>query len=233
MDVLALVHGDDGGLSLFEEVAEGLGGRIVEVRLDRGERPERSPGGYDAVFAMGGVAHPHEEDAHPWLPFEIEYLGQALDEGAPTLCVCLGAELLASAAGGRIEPSPEPEIGWFPIELAEAAKDDPVFSALPERFAAFQWHEYSAGLPPGGVELARNGAGAQAYRLGEAAWGVQFHPEVRYEQLVRWIRSYGDDAPTPPGLYLADAERHIEAWNEIGRTICTRFLAAAAEQARG
>jgi GMP synthase-like glutamine amidotransferase len=229
VDVLALVHGTDGGLSLFEEVAEGLGARIVEVRLDRGDRPERAPGGYGAVFAMGGTAHPHEEEEHPWIAFETEYLKQALDDGVPTLGVCLGAELMTHAAGGRVEPSPEPEIGWFPVELVAAAKDDPVFSALPNRFAAFQWHEYSAGLPPGGVELARNGAGAQAFRLGDAAWGVQFHPEVRYDQLVRWIRVYGDDPPTPPETYIEGAERHIAAWNEIGRTICTRFLAVVAE----
>jgi GMP synthase-like glutamine amidotransferase len=233
VDVLALVHGADGGLSLFEEVTEGLGGRIVEVRLDRGERPERPPGGYGAVFAMGGTAHPHEEEAHPWIAFEIEYLERAIDEGVPTLGVCLGAELMTHAAGGRVEPSPEPEIGWFPVELAASAKADPVFSTLPDRFTAFQWHEYSAGLPPGGVELARNGAGAQAFRLGDAAWGVQFHPEVRHDQLVRWIGVYGDDPPTPPEAFVAGAERHIGAWNEIGRTLCARFLALAAERARG
>jgi GMP synthase-like glutamine amidotransferase len=230
VDVLALVHGADGGLSLFEEVAEGLDGRIVEVRLDRGERPERPPGGYGAVFAMGGTAHPHEEEAHPWIAFEIEYLKEAVDDEVPTLGVCLGAELMTHAAGGRVEPSPEPEIGWFPVELAAAASADPVFSTLPDRFTAFQWHEYSAGLPPGGVELARNGAGAQAFRLGEAAWGVQFHPEVRHDQLVRWIRVYGDDPPTPPEAFMAGAERHIGAWNEIGRTLCTRFLTVAADR---
>jgi GMP synthase-like glutamine amidotransferase len=233
VDVLALVHGDGGGPSLFEEVTERLGARIVEVRLDRGKRPERPPGDYGALFAMGGTAHPHEEEAHPWLTFEVDYLRRAVEGGVPTLGVCLGAELLASAGGGRVQPSPEPEIGWYPVELAAAAKDDPVFSALPERFTAFQWHEYSAGLPQGAVELARNGAGAQGFRLGEAAWGVQFHPEVRYDQLVRWIRAYGDDPPTPAEAYIADAERHIDAWNEIGRTICTRFLAVAAERARG
>jgi GMP synthase-like glutamine amidotransferase len=230
VDVLALVHGTDGGLSLFEEVAEGLGARIVEVRLDRGERAERPPGGYGAIFAMGGTAHPHEEEAHPWIASEIEYLEQALDDGVPTLGVCLGAELMTHAAGGRVEPSPEPEIGWFPVELAASASADPVFSTLPDRFTAFQWHEYSAGLPPGGVELARNGAGAQAFRLGDAAWGVQFHPEVRYDQLVRWIRVYGDDPPTPPEAFIEGAERHIARWNEIGRTLCARFLAVATEQ---
>lgn len=228
MDVLALVHGDGGGPSLFGEVMEGRGDSVVEVNLHRGERPQRPPSEYEAVLVLGGTAHPYEEEAHRWLGPEVEYLERVLDEGVPALGVCLGAELFARAAGGRVERMPEPEIGWFPVELTDAAGDDPVFSALPGRFPSLQWHEYAAGVPPGAVELARNDVCPQAYRLGKAVWGVQFHPEVRFEQLVRWIRSYGAQAPVPPEPFIADAERHIAAWNDIGRTLCSRFLDAAA-----
>lgn len=228
MEVLALVHGDGGGPALFEEVMEGRGDSVVEVHLHSGERPQRPPGDYEAVFVLGGTAHPYEEEAHPWLVAEMEYLERVLDEGVPALGVCLGAQLFARAAGGRVERAAAPEIGWFPVELTDAAEDDPVFSALPESFASFQWHEYAAGVPPGAVELARNDQGPQAFRLGQAVWGVQFHPEVRFEQLVGWIRSYGSRAPVPPEPFVADAARHIAAWNEIGRTLCARFLDAAA-----
>ncbi len=227
MEVLALVHGDGGGPSLFGEVMEGRGDIVVEVRLHRGERPQRPPSDYEAVFVLGGTAHPYEEEAHPWLGPEVEYLERVLDEGVPALGVCLGAQLFARAAGGLVKRAPEPEIGWFPVELTDAAEGDPIFSALPGRFPSFQWHEYAAGVPPGAVELARNDVGPQAYRLGKAVWGVQFHPEVSLEQLVGWIRSYGAQAPVPPESFVADAERHIAAWNVIGRSLCARFLDAA------
>jgi GMP synthase-like glutamine amidotransferase len=227
VDVLALVHDDGGGPSLFGEVMERRGDSVVEVHVHRGERPERPPSDYEAVLVLGGTVHPHEEEAHPWLAPEVEYLERVLEEGVPSLGVCLGAQLFARAAGGRVERTPEPEIGWFPVELTDAAESDPVFSALPHRFASLQWHEYAAGVPPGAVELAKNDAGSQAYRLGQAVWGVQFHPEVRFDQLVGWIRSYGAAAPVPPGPFIADAERHITAWNSIGRTLCTRFLDSA------
>ena len=228
MDVLALVHGDGAGPSLFEELMERRGASVVEVHVHRGERPERPPGGYEAILVLGGTAHPYEEEAYPWLGPELEYLELVLHEGVPALGVCLGAELFARVAGGRVERMPQPEIGWFAVELTEAAEDDPVFSGLPPRFPSFQWHEYAAGVPPGALELARNEKGPQAYRLGKAVWGVQFHPEVRFEQLVGWIRSYGAKAPVPPAPFIADAERHITAWNDIGRKICIRFLDAAA-----
>jgi len=226
--ILALVNGDGGGPSLFGEVMESRGDSVVEVQVHKEERPERPPSDYDAVLVLGGTAHPYEDEAHPWLVPEVEYLERVLDVGVPALGVCLGAELFARAAGGRVERAREPEIGWFPVELTAAAETDPVFSGLPRRFPSFQWHEYAAGVPPGAVELARNDSGSQAYRLGKALWGLQFHPEVRFAQLVGWIQSYGAEAPVPPEPFIADAEHHIAAWNDIGRTICIRFLEAAA-----
>ena len=228
MDVLTLVHGDGGGPSLFRDVLDARGDTVVEVPLHKGGRPQKEPSDYDAVLVLGGSAHPDEDAIHPWLGPEVEYLERVLDDRVPTFGVCLGAELLARAAGGRVERSPRPEIGWFPVELTAAATEDPVFSALPGRFPVFQWHEYAAGVPPGAVELARNELGPQAYRLGRRVWGVQFHPEVRLEQLVGWIRSYGAHAPVPAEPFIAEAKHHIRAWNVLGRALFGRFLDAAA-----
>jgi GMP synthase (glutamine-hydrolysing) len=226
MEIVALVHGDGGGPSRFRGILEGLGARVTDVRLHREEWPEQPPEYYDAVMSFGGTMHPHEHEAHPWLAAEIAYLEEALSANVPTLGVCLGAQLLALAHGGKVEPAPEPEIGWFAIELTEAASDDPVFSALPHCFDTFQWHTYSAGVPPGAVELARNRVCPQAFRTGDAAWGVQFHPEVGFEQLVRWINAY-EDPPVPPDRFIAAAREHIAEWNDIGRTICEQFFSIA------
>lgn len=230
MDVLALVHGDGGGPSLFGEVMADRGDRVAEVRVDRGESPPQPPSEYGAVLVLGGTAHPDEDERHPWLVGEVGYLERVLEDGVPALGVCLGAQLLARAAGGRVVRAPEAEIGWFDVELTDAAGSDPIFSELPSRFHSLQWHEYAAGVPPGGTELARNDVCPQAYRLRDRVWGVQFHPEVLLDQLVRWIRSYGEKAPVPPGPFIADAERNIAGWNAIGRTICGRFLDAAARR---
>jgi GMP synthase (glutamine-hydrolysing) len=228
MELLALVHEDGGGPSLFRPAFEDLGARVTEVRLFAGERPERPPDRYGGVMTFGGTMHTHEHDAHPWLSDEIAYLQEALAAGAPMLGVCLGAQLLSRAAGGKVEPVPEPEIGWFPIELTDAARDDPVFSAFPRRFRSFQWHAYAAGVPPGAVELARSEVCPQAFRVGEAAWGVQFHPEVGLEQLIQWISAY-EHPPVPPDGFIAAAKKHIVEWNEFGRTLCERFYAAASK----
>jgi GMP synthase (glutamine-hydrolysing) len=225
MEIVALVHADGGGPSLFRGILTSLGATVTDVRLHRGEQPKRPPQLYDAVMSFGGTMHPHEHEAHPWLGVEIEYLEKALDEHVPTLGVCLGAQLLAHAAGGEVLPLVEKEVGWRSVELTAAAGNDPLFSPLPSRFPSFQWPEYAADVPPGAVELARSEVCPQAFRLGNA-WGVQFHPEVSLDQLIRWIRAY-EDPPVAPEPYIAAAREHIVEWNEIGRVLCEQFFAAA------
>jgi GMP synthase (glutamine-hydrolysing) len=120
----------------------------------------------------------------------------------------------------------EPEIGWYTVELADAAADDPLLGRLPARFEAFQWHYYEHGLPAGAVELARSPVCTQAFRLGDSAWGVQFHPEVTLAQVEGWLE---DDEPLPIDRerLLADTRERIDAWNELGRTLCDAFVDVA------
>jgi GMP synthase-like glutamine amidotransferase len=97
-------------------------------------------------------------------------------------------------------------------------------AALPQRFDAFQWHHYTHDLPEGAVELARSPVCTQAFRLGRA-WGVQFHPEVRGDQVESWLAEDPDDVADPAALRAATRER-IEDWNELGRRLCSAFLRA-------
>jgi GMP synthase (glutamine-hydrolysing) len=178
----------------------------------------------DAIVVLGGAMHPDEEERHGWLVPELRYLEQQLERGTPMLGVCLGSQLIARAAGARVFRADEPEVGWLPVTLTDAAAGDPVAASLPARFEAFQWHHYTHDLPDGAVELARSGVCTQAFRLGRA-WGVQFHPEVRAEQVESWLAEDPDDVPDPAALREATRER-IEGWNELGRRLCTAFVDA-------
>ena len=112
------------------------------------------------------------------------------------LGICLGAQLLAKAAHAPVYPAAEPEIGWYDVELTDAAAEDPVLGApARQRFEAFQWHYYTYGVPAGAVELARSAVCTQAFRLGDSAWGVQFHPEVTLAQVESWVDE--EDEPMP------------------------------------
>ena len=221
MRILALTHGDNVGPGVFEDAVRAAGHELVERNVARDGVPDE---GADAAIVLGGAMHPDQEDRHPWLAPELRFLERELERGTPLLGVCLGSQLIARAAGARVFRAAEPEVGWLQVELTESGSADPVAAALPQRFDAFQWHHYTHDLPEGAVELARSPVCTQAFRLGRA-WGVQFHPEVRGDQVESWLAEDPDDVADPASLREATRER-IEDWNELGRRLCAAFLQA-------
>jgi len=144
--------------------------------------------------------------------------------------LCLGAQLLTEAAGGTAYRCAPSEVGWFEVEAGPEAAADPVMSALPPRFMAMQWHLYACRLPGAAVELARNTACVQALRIGEAAWGTQFHIETTREILASWadmapeeLAKFGYDRTR----YDAELDRYGPAHEAIGRDMAGRFAEVA------
>jgi GMP synthase (glutamine-hydrolysing) len=223
MDVLAVIHGETVRAGVFGDAVEARGHRLEEWSLAWETSLPRPLDAYGAVLVFGGAMHADQEGYHPWLREENLFLQRLLDIRKPALGVCLGAQLLAKAAGAPVGPASEPEIGWYPVELTGEATDDPVLGGLPTRFDAFQWHYYKHGLPAGAVELARNDVCTQAFRLGDYAWGVQFHPEVTLAQVEAWV---AEDEPVPPGLLDATRDR-IADWNALGKRLCDAFVGVA------
>ena len=220
MEVLAVTHGPSVGAGVFAEAVAVAGGKLTEWSAPTGGAP---PEGADAILVLGGAMHPDQERRHPWLEAELRFLDAALERGTPVLGVCLGAQLLARAAGASVHPSSEPEVGWHAVELTTPGAADPVLSALPRRFAAFQWHHYTYGLPAGSTELARSGVCTQAFRLGSAV-GIQFHAEVTAGMVESWLGEDPGDVADAEALRTETAAR-IDGWNELGRGLCGAFLA--------
>ncbi|HEX6788453.1 MAG TPA: type 1 glutamine amidotransferase [Gaiellaceae bacterium] len=227
MHVLSVIHGTDARTELFGPVIEDAGHRLDEWSFGWGTPPPRPLESYDALFVFGGAMHADQDELHPWLAPETAWLREVLARGTPTLGACLGVQLLARAAGSWVGRIPDgPEIGWCPVELNETGVADPVVGSLPAEFTALQWHHYTYGVPDGAVELARSRACTQAFRLGDACWGVQFHPEVTREQLDGWMAD-ADDPPPDPDALRAETAEHIVRWNELGRVLCGAFLETA------
>jgi GMP synthase (glutamine-hydrolysing) len=227
--VLSLTHGPSVPGGVFEEVVEAAGHELERWVVPLGGAP-RVPESYDAVLVFGGSMHPDQDEQFGWLDHEARFLGGVLELGVPALGVCLGAQLVARAAGAAVRPAAAPEVGWFEIELTPAGLDDPVLGTLPRRTHAFQWHHYTYEVPQGAQELARSEAATQAFRLGRA-WGIQFHAEATRAMIDDWLREDPDDVADPELLREQTRDR-IATWNDQGRRLCEAFLAAAANEAR-
>ena len=233
INVLAVIHGTNARGGVFRDVVEQSGHRYDEWSLAWGTPAPRPLDDYDAVIVFGGSMHADQDHHHPWLREENEFIRGLLDRGMPLLGVCLGIQLIAKADGSAVYPLADgPEIGWLPVELAEAAADDPVFGGLPREFDAFGWHYYTYDVPRRAEALARSLRCNQAYRLGDTAWGIQFHAEVTLDTVRLWL---DDKDEFPLDLdreqLWAETQERIAAWNDLGRGLCAAFLGVAS--ARG
>ena len=228
MRVLSITHQPDAASGVFGDAVRERGHELDEWLISSDPEPPEPVESYDAVLVFGGAMHVDQEERHGWLREENALLQRFVAEDVPTFGVCLGGQLVAKALGAPVRRMPSPEIGWFDVDLTPEAADDPVFAGLPERFAAFQWHSYHFELPADGFALARNDRCLQGFRVG-SAWGIQFHPEVTPEDLAEWLRTAdpNEDGPIDVEALRAESEQRIEAWNELGRELCGRFLAVA------
>ncbi|MBI4715723.1 MAG: type 1 glutamine amidotransferase [Nitrospirae bacterium] len=184
----------------LKEALESRGIPYRTLALHGGDKVPDSLSGVGGLIVLGGPMSVHDEDRYPWLKDEDRLLREAVARDLPTLGICLGAQLIAKAGGARVRPGEEKEIGWYPLELTQAAEKDPVFSALPRELTVFQWHGDTFDIPSGGVRLAGSTRFThQAFRLSRRVYGLQFHLEVTAEMIDSWILENREELKTLEG----------------------------------
>jgi GMP synthase (glutamine-hydrolysing) len=233
MRVLSVYHGRHPHSGLFGEAVRAGGHQLDERSFARGRLPGAPAESYDAVMVFGGGMNVHEVDSNPWIVDETRMLEGLLEAQVPVLGVCLGGQLLASAAGAQVSRARLPEIGWYEVRTTPEAAADPLLQHVPDRFTAFQWHSYQFALPSEAVLLAYSPVCAQAYRLGDSAWGIQFHAEVTKDIVSDWISREGTDPDAvrvgfDPARERLRLEEQIGRWNRLSRKLVGGFLAFAA-----
>ena len=160
--------------------------RYVNFGRDPDARPELD--GYDGLVVLGGPMNADETDAHPHLAHEIEVIGEAIARERPMLGICLGAQLLARALGSPVERAPTHEVGWYDVAMSDAARDDAILGHFEPVERLFQWHEDTFDVPTTGVHLASSEiCPNQAFRVGDRAYGFQFHLEADGQLIERWL----------------------------------------------
>jgi len=143
------------------------------------------PLNYDVLVPLGARWAVYDDRLKgTWVADEMEMVRRAHAAGVGVLGVCFGGQLLAQAHGGTVARSTDPEIGWRQITTGEPA-------LIPEG-PWFQWHFDRFSVPPGSVELARNGSATQAFAIGNTV-GLQFHPELDGPLLEAWLANDRDE----------------------------------------
>ncbi len=197
--ILAIKHIDIEGPGSIAEYLSDAARLISIIDISKGGTLPKDFKYIEAIISLGGPMNVYEEEKYPFLKQEDIFIKKALLHKIPFLGICLGSQLLAKATGAKVTKSPQQEIGWSQVNLTDAGKKDPLFQNLPDELKAFQWHEDMFEIPPNGVLLALSeSCPHQAFRVGESAYGLQFHVEVTPKIVDSWIAAYAkDDAKSP------------------------------------
>lgn len=156
---------------------------VDHVRAHLGERLPSKP---QAVVVLGGEMGAYDEGRHPFLADEKQWIGAAVEAGTPVLGICLGAQLMADALGGKAMRADHPEADLIDFELTPEGKADPVLGGIEPPVVSIHGDTFE--LPSEAVLLARSDRFPLAFRLGSGL-GVQFHPEVLTTTVSSWARS--------------------------------------------
>lgn len=161
---------------------------------------------HDGVVVFGGAMSANDDD-QPFIRAELDWIPIALDAKKPFLGICLGAQMLARVLGAKVAPHVEGwrEIGYMTIQPTPV-EDNPLAGLN----AVYHWHNEGFELPNDAVLLATGDRFVnQAFRYGETAYGLQFHPEITHTMIERWTAN-GADQLTLPGAqsYQEQLQNH-------------------------
>ncbi len=197
----------------------------------------------DLLVVMGGPMGIADlgRPEYPFLQAEVALLRQRIAENAPVLGVCLGAQLLAHAAGAAVSPMLSDsgqrlfEVGWGPVSFQRGSPTS-ILRGIPDEAVVLHWHGDAFELPLGAQRLASSlRCPNQAFQLGTCQFGLQFHAEVRAQELADFIRTdadYVEKANGAGGLQLLreDTARHLSGARSVGDRLLGNILAAMIAQ---
>ncbi|WP_457301272.1 type 1 glutamine amidotransferase [Phyllobacterium sp. P5_D12] len=166
---------------------------------------------HDALVVLGGDQNALADDTHPYLPGLARLIKRFGDADKAVLGICLGSQLVARGYGAENILGRQTEFGWREVTGIVEAKSDPVLSAVPQKFPIFHWHSDTFTLPEGAVHLAsshmtRN----QAFRIGRAVYGIQFHFEADTKLVDEWKRVFHDQIENIDPHWLVNYRTYLE-----------------------
>jgi GMP synthase (glutamine-hydrolysing) len=215
----AVTHHGLVGMALHERAA------LIDLWTPWTGQPLPETPDADALVVFGGEQSATDDDIHPYLPALARLMATYTRADKPVLGICLGGQLLARAFGAENHLGTTPEFGWVDVSLTDAGRADPVFSVLPESFPVVQWHSDTFSLPQGAVRLAANAtAQNQAFRIGRATYGTQFHFEASRAVVADWLHRFPEGVERmAPGW----AARHPDLAATLGHEADIHGLALA------
>jgi GMP synthase (glutamine-hydrolysing) len=225
--VLFIQNGEQDRPGLFAKVLRDHGVALDIVEAGCGEKTPTDLDRWAGIAVGGGGMSAYETERYPFLRDEETLIRSARAAGKPLLGMCLGAQLMAGALGGKVFPNQAKEIGFYDVRFTPAAADDFLWQGH-TTFRPVQWHGDTFSLPPGAVRLASSDLTEnQLFRLDDTSYGFQFHLEIDEPVLTEMVET--DDGWLPqngvdPQQFLREARVAIPKVEPIARSVFGRWL---------
>jgi len=227
--VTCFQHIDCEGPGSLGEILSAHGIHLQVLKPFRGDPVPEILG--DGLVVLGGPMAVYEESRFPWMTVELSAIRRCLETRRPILGICLGAQMLSHAGGGKVDKGPRPEIGWYPLTLTPNGRVDNLFLGLEPSWPAFHWHGDTFTLPPGSDHLAQSAITPhQAFRLGANAYGFQFHLETTEPMIREWKRVYASEltpqgGTIPPEALEKNLSENAKSLRKTAELVFTRWAA--------
>jgi GMP synthase-like glutamine amidotransferase len=216
-------------LGILADVLGSAGIAVEERKAFLGAPVPEEADAFAGLIVLGGGQSALDDADHSYLP-AVARLTQAFTwADRPVLGICLGAQLLARGAGARNILGRPIEFGWHEVRPTTAGRSDPLLWHLGDGAPVFHWHTDTVTLPHGAVHLAESDmTRIQAFRIGRATYGIQFHFEADRKLVGAWSRdlaeSIAEHTPGWPIRHAADAARLGEKADAAGRAIAAAWV---------
>lgn len=211
MRVLVVQNYQDTGLGLVGRALEEVEARIDLRQAYLGEHLPTDDADHDALVVLGGDQNALDDEDYPYLPALAGLIRRFGDADKAVLGICLGSQLVARGYDADNIIGRSTEFGWHEVERSSGVESDPVLSAVPYRFPIFHWHSDTFSLPEGATHLASSAMTInQAFRIGRAVYGIQFHFEADTKLVEQWTHTFREQIIRNHAAWLSNYQAHAE-----------------------
>jgi GMP synthase-like glutamine amidotransferase len=223
MSLLVFQHQRSEPPAILGSVLRDHGHKLRIVELFNGQPVPPDLDDVDGIVSMGGAPNVDQAADFPWMNAEMAYLKQAHERSVPIVGICLGAQLIAAALGGKVAAMATPEVGWANVKQSFPGTIDTIFGGIP--WDTMQMHMHGqevTTLPPGGTPLAGSKAcKTQAFRVGMTTYGFQYHFEWSREDIIEASRdSLVSKAGVTPESIVQGIDSHYDTYRRLGNRLC-------------
>ena len=212
-------------LGLFERCLDAAGYQVRYLEAGMDDLSWIEPLVPELLIILGGPIGANDEQLYPFIEDELNIIETRLNCDAPTLGICLGAQLMARALGAKVYPAAVKEIGWKPLQLTAAGNESAMKHLSAEHTQVLHWHGDTFDLPKGAVHLAATDEVThQAFAWKKRCLALQFHPEVTVHGMERWYIGHKLEIDQTDGVSIEKLRRDTQKYGYEMDVHASRFM---------